>query len=88
MIVTTNFKDVEKIRLFGDVLEECFEIISGGAKDSTELWKWAKPYLQKRTNMYRNLYTKGIAAAQVVGDSYATQLEQEFIEWKKKVGLV
>ncbi len=88
MIVTTNFKDVEKIRLFGDVLEECFEIISGGAKDSTELWKWAKPYLQKRTNMYGNLYTKGIAAAQVVGDSYATQLEQEFIEWKKKVGLV
>lgn len=87
MIDTTDFKDVEKIRLFGDVMEECFEIISGEIKDSIGLWKWVKPYLQKRTNMYGNLYTKSIAAAQVVGDSYATQLEQEFIDWKQKVGL-
>ena len=68
-------------------MEECFEIISGEIKDSIGLWKWVKPYLQKRTNMYGNLYTKSIAAAQVVGDSYATQLEQEFIDWKQKVGL-
>ena len=51
MIDTTDFKDVEKIRLFGDVMEECFEIISGEIKDSIGLWKWVKPYLQKRTNM-------------------------------------
>lgn len=87
MIDTTDFKDIEKIRLFGDVLEECFEIISGGAKDSTELWKWAKPYLQARKNMYGNLYTKGIEAAKTVVDSYAVELEKEYKEWKKKVGL-
>ena len=87
MIDTTNFKDIERIRLFGDVLEECFEIISGGVKESVELWKWAKPYLKIRTNMYGNLYTKGIAAAKIVGDSYSVELEQEYMNWKKKVGL-
>ena len=87
MIDTTDFKDIERTRLFGDVLEECFEIISGGVKESAELWKWAKPYLKIRTNMYGNLYTKGIAAAKTVGDSYAVELEQEYIDRKKKVGL-
>ena len=87
MIDTTDFKDIERIRLFGDVLEECFEIISGGVKESAELWKWAKPYLMIRTNMYGNLYTKSIIAAQTVGDSYAVKLEQEYIDWKKSVGL-
>ena len=87
MIDTTDFKDIERIRLFGDVLEECFEIISGGVKESIELWKWAKPYLKIRTNMYGNLYTKGIVAAKTVGDSYAVELEQEYIDRKKKVGL-
>ena len=87
MIDTTDFKDIERTRLFGDVLEECFEIISGGVKESAELWKWAKPYLKTRTNMYGNLYTKGIVAAKTVGDSYAVELEQEYIDWKKKVGL-
>lgn len=87
MIDATNFNDIERIRLFGDVLEECFEIISGGVKESAELWKWAKPYLMIRTNMYGNLYTKSIIAAQTVGDSYAVKLEQEYIDWKKSVGL-
>ena len=87
MIDTTDFKDIERTRLFGDVLEECFEIISGGVKESAELWKWAKPYLMIRTNMYGNLYTKSIIAAQTVGDSYAVKLEQEYIDWKKSVGL-
>lgn len=87
MIDTTDFKEIERIRLFSDVLEECFEIICGGAKASLRLWKWAKPYLQKKTNMYGNLYTKGISAAKIVNDSYAVQLEQEYIEWKKKMGV-
>lgn len=85
MIDTADFKEIERIRLFGDVLEECFEIICGGAKDSVELWKWAKPYLQKRANMYGNLFVKGIAAAKCSNDSFAIQLEQEYIDWKKKV---
>ena len=85
MIDTADFKEIERIRLFGDVLEECFEIICEGAKDSVELWKWAKPYLQKRANMYGNLFVKGIAAAKCSNDSFAIQLEQEYIDWKKKV---
>lgn len=87
MINTTDFKDVERIRLFGDVLEECFEVICGGVKESIELWKWSKPYLKRKASMYGNLYEKGIAAAKAVGDSYAAQLEQEYIGWKKEIGL-
>ena len=87
MIATTDFTEVERIRLFGTVLEECFEIICGGIDTADDLWKWAKPYLQRRTNMYGNLYTKGIAAAKIVEDVYVVQLEKEFIDWKKKVGL-
>ena len=87
MIDTTDFKEVERIRLFGDVLEECFDVICGGVVNSMELWKWAKPYLQKRTNMYGDLYTKGIAAAKMVNDSYSEKLELEYNDWKKKVGI-
>ena len=87
MITTTDFTEVERIRLFGDVLEECFEIICGEIEAADDLWKWAKPFLQKRTNMYGNLYTKGIAAARAVDDIYVVQLEKEYIDWKKKVGL-
>ena len=85
MIDTTDFKEIERIRLFGDVLEECFEMICGGVKDSVDLWKWAKPYMQKRTNKYGNLYKKGIEAAKCIDDSYAVQLEQEYTDWKNKV---
>ena len=85
MIDTADFQEIERIRLFGDVLEECFEIVCGGVKDSVELWKWAKPYIQKRENMYGNLFEKGIAAAKYSNDSYAIQLEQEYMDWKKKV---
>lgn len=87
MIDTTKIKEIEGIRFFGDVLEECFEIISGGVKESAELWKWAKPYLMIGRNMYGNLFTKGIVAAKTIGDSYALKLEQEYTDWKKKVGL-
>lgn len=86
MIDTTDFKEIERIRLFGDVLEECFEIICGNEKESFRLWKWAKPYLQRRTNMYGNLFTKGIAAAKSVHDSYSIQLEQEYMDWKETIG--
>ena len=85
MINTVDFKEIEGIRLFGYVLESCFEIICGGVKDSVELWKWAKPYMQKRANMYGNLFEKGIAAAKCSNDSFAIQLEQEYMDWKKEV---
>lgn len=85
MIETTDFKEIEILRLFGDVLEECFEIISGGIKEPDELWKWSKPYIKKKRNMYGNLYTKGIAAAKVLDDAYAFELEQEYMAWKNSV---
>lgn len=87
MIETTDFKEIERIRLFSNVLEESFEIICGFPKVSEELWQWVKPYLQEKTkaNMYGNLYKKGIEAAKCVGDPYAVQLEKEYSDWKKKM---
>ncbi|MBQ4522122.1 MAG: hypothetical protein IJA10_04120 [Lachnospiraceae bacterium] len=87
MIDATDFKEIERIRLFAEVLEECFDIICGDARNSLELWQWGKPYLSKRTNMYGNLYTKGIAAAKCVNDPYSEKLEQEYKDWKKRVGI-
>lgn len=84
MIDTTDFKEIERIRLFDGVLEDCFDIICGGARNSLELWKWAKQYLSKRPNMYGNLYKKGIAAARYVNDPYSEKLEREYKDWKKK----
>ena len=83
MIDTVNFKDIVEIRLFSTVLEECFDIICGGVSDSAQLWQWAKPYLLNQTNMYGNLYKKGIAAARCVNDLYSEQLEYDYREWKK-----
>lgn len=85
MITKTNLKAVWGIRLFDKALEACLEIICGDPKEAPELWKWAKPYLQKRTDRYGNLYTKGIAAAKCVGDPYAAQLEQEYLSWKAEI---
>lgn len=91
MIDTTDLEKIERIRLFGGVLEESFEIICGGARESLEVWKWAKPYLQKKVNkyenMYGNLYMKGIAAAKATNDAYAILLEKEYVTWKKKMHL-
>lgn len=87
MIDTTDFKEIQRIRLFAYVLEECFDIICGGVRNSLELWKWAKPYLSERTNMYGNLYKKGIAAAKCVNDLYGEKLELEYKDWKKNVGI-
>lgn len=83
MIDTTDFKEIQQIRLFAGVLEECFDIICGNVKNSLELWQWAKPHLSERTNMYGNLYTKGIAAAKCVNDPYSEKLEQEYKDWKR-----
>lgn len=82
MIAAADFKEVEEIRLFKSVLEECFEIICGEVKDARDLWEWAKPYMQKSKNRYGNLYIKAISAAKTIHDDYAVQLEQEYRNWK------
>lgn len=89
MIDTVSFDEIKQIRLFGDILEESFEIICGYPEAPKELWQWAKSCLQEKSkkNMYGNLYTKGIKAAKCADDSYAEQLEKEYIEWKKEAGM-
>ena len=47
---------------------------------AADLWNWAKVELQKvsQSGWYGNLYTKGIAAAKAMDDSYGKQLEKEY----------
>ena len=85
MIETVDFSDVERFRLFGDVLEECCDLIDNDVKSAANIWKWAKPHLKKKTTMYGNLYTKAISAAEKMGDPYRSQLEDEYLAWKEKV---
>ena len=54
-----------------------------GAEETKALWEWAKAELAARTNRYGNLYKKGIAAAEAMGDPYAAQLEKEYEAWRK-----
>ena len=87
MIDSTDFKEIEKIRLFGDVLEECFDIICAEVAKSFDLWEWAKPYAFKNTIMYGNLYKKGIAAAKCINDPCSIELEREYSQWKMDMGI-
>lgn len=87
LLENSNYHEIIRIRLFGDVLEECFEIICKCDEKALSLWKWAKPYLQKRENMYGNLYIKGIEAANAVKDSYVKELETRYDDFKEKTSI-
>lgn len=87
LLENSNYQEIIRIRLFGDVLEECFEIICKYDEEALSLWKWAKPYLQDRENMYGNLYIKGIEAANAVNDPYAKELEARFDDFKEKTSI-
>ena len=87
LLENTNYQEIIRIRLFTDVLEECFEIICKYDEKALSLWKWAKPYLQKRENMYGNLYIKGIEAANAVKDPYVKELEARFDDFKEKTSI-
>lgn len=92
VIETTDYEKIRTLRLFGDILEECLEVIAGLARDGHEpaeafgLWRWTKEELERksRTSWYGNLYTKGIAAAKVMDEAYAGKLEAEYAEWRKR----
>ncbi len=92
VIDTTNYKEIRTLRLFGDILEECLEVIAGMARDGRDLagafrlWQWTKGELEEknRTSWYGDLYTKGIAAAKVMDEAYAGKLEAEYAEWMRK----
>lgn len=87
LLENANYQEIIKIRLFTDVLEECFELICKHEKAALSLWKWAKPYIQNRDNMYGNLYIKGIDAAKAVNDPYAEELENRYNEFKEKISI-
>ena len=80
MIDTTDFKEIQMIRLFRSVLEECFEIICGLSDTPIDLWEWAKSYLlmMDKKQKFGNLYEKSIAAAKCCGDEIAEALEPKF----------
>lgn len=87
LIETINCESIKPIQLFRKVLEVALEILCNYPASADELWKWVKPELLGVKNWYGNLYTKAIAAAKAVADTYGDQLEKEYLEWKKKVGL-
>ena len=81
----TKLEEIERMDLFNFILERCAEIISNYPQKAQALWDWCKPYLQqKEDNLSRNLYKKGIDAANAVGDSYALELGKKYQRWQKK----
>lgn len=90
LIETVDFQPIKRIHLFGDILELCFEITAREPKDALSLWSWAKAEMQSGnpSRRYGNLYTKGIAAAEAVGDPYGDELEQEYLKWRKDMELL
>ncbi len=90
VIETTDYNVIRQRRLFGTILEVCLETVSCQPEAAMEIWHWAKPELQRKPHpgwWYGNLYIKGIAAATAVNDSYGTELEREYYDWKKKLSL-
>lgn len=85
VIETTDYGQVKTRRLFGDILEACFEVTAKAPALGFDLWNWAKTELQKQpqSSWYGNLYTKAIAAATAAKDPYAETLKREYQKWRK-----
>ncbi len=90
VIETVDYGQIRTLRLFRDFLEACFEVAANDAKAAAGLWDWARAELQKvpQSSRYGNLYIKGIAAANAMGDSYGKLLEQEYKDFLKEFQLV
>ncbi len=89
VIETTDYRQVRTLRLFGDILEGCMEVVVLEPFGTSDLWEWTKKELQSepQRNRYGNLYTKGIAAGRAVGDLYAEELEKEYLNRRREWGL-
>lgn len=86
MISEVDFTPIQHIRLFDSILEDCLELMIHDEKRREELWKWVKPFLQKKDqNMYGNLYEKSIIVAQMMNDEYMNEINQKYIAWQKKM---
>ncbi len=80
VIETTDYRQIRRLRLFGYILEACFELTANAPAASADLWSWAKSELQSMPQSSRDgtLYKKGIAAAKALKDPYGKELEQEY----------
>jgi len=80
VVETTDYSQIRRLRLFGSVLEACFEVTANAPAEAADLWNWAKGELQNmpQSVRYGNLYKKGIAAAQALKDPYGKILEREY----------
>ncbi len=89
VIKNTDYKSVRTLRLFGDILEGCMEVVEREPSGTRDLWEWMKGELEHKPgiNRYGNLYTKGIAAAKAVGDPFAEELEREYLDWRRECSL-
>lgn len=89
LLETRDYGQVRGIRLFGDILEECCEIVAHDPAGNLGLWTQIKEELQAQSQSawYGNLYTKGIAAARAADDPYAEKLERAYRKWRKERGL-
>ena len=47
VIETTDYGQIQTLRLFKDILEACFEVTANHSKAAAGLWNWAKAELQK-----------------------------------------
>ncbi len=64
-----GYEQIRTLRLAGDILEGCFEVVAHAPNRASDLWELANRELQRGGFCrYGNLYTKGIAAARAVGD--------------------
>lgn len=90
VIESADYRQIRSIRLFGDILEECCEIIAHDPTENAGLWKQIKEELKDKpqSGWYGNLYTKAIAAAKAEDDPYAERLESEYLNWRKKCSLL
>lgn len=83
-----DLTEIYHIRLFEYILEDCMELICEYKEKAEELWKWARPFIIERAgNMFGNLYKKSILAAETVNDDFSGELNYQYQEWKKRVGI-
>lgn len=85
-----ELEQVKRIRLFGSILEACFEITAHMARSAGDLWVWARAGMEEMlpTARYGNLYQKGIAAAKAMNDPCVPEWEQEYADWLERIKCV
>lgn len=84
-----DYRQVCRVRLFGDLLEIAFELIEKNPEEKEELWNWAKNEFEQYPQRYGNLYKKAITAAETAKDIlYAEKLQKEYKDWWESVRIV